>query len=211
MNTSFEMIHSGEYADAIQVAKKFVSKSEIRPILTFVQHKDNGDICATDSHRMIIIKEVHGFKEEIMINPTTFEAAKGGYPDCAKVVPEDKNIKARILLDQQDLAKWLQMHRSMNQMNKVIGNSKSIISMNITGNVLDFSILDDIKFQLKATEIEVKEAHKIAYCCEYMRDALEAHVKMKSKQVEIKLFGSMSPFKIEEDKVTAMVLPIRTA
>ena len=61
-------IHSHKYADAIKIADKFTSKSNVRLMLQMVQHRDNGELIATDSYHAIKVKGVHGFKEEYLVN-----------------------------------------------------------------------------------------------------------------------------------------------
>lgn len=207
---SFEMIHSGEYADAINVAKKFVGTTMMRPVLGFVHHTPEGEIIATDSKRALIIKDVHGFKEDILINPHTLEAAKGGYPNVKHIAIDDpEKVKAKLTLNFDDIRTWLQIHKSMNQMNRMLGRRNSQLTLQMTEKKLNFELTKDIQFQIRATETEVKEKLVVSYNCEFIRDALEAHAKLKSKQVEIKFYSALSPFTIEDERTLALILPLR--
>ncbi|MDF2859618.1 MAG: hypothetical protein K0Q87_5469, partial [Neobacillus sp.] len=81
-----EFIHKDQYGIALEVAKKFANKNDNRPIINYVFHAANGDMIATDSHRMICIKEMHGFEKDYLIHPSTFMVAKGKYPETKKLI-----------------------------------------------------------------------------------------------------------------------------
>jgi PII-like signaling protein len=213
VNGSFEMVHHADYSIAVNVAKKFLGKSDLRLILRFINHLEDGSITATDSHGAIVVRNIHGYKENTLLNPNSLEIAKGNYPDVIKVVPPRENARVIIKLGKESLTKWLQIHKSMNQMNKVLKNNRGIISMVVDKENVNFEIKQhDVSFKLPFDEIEnLKEIGSISYSCEYMRDALEAHVSLNSKVVELQLHGGMSPFVFDDqERLQTMVLPVRT-
>jgi hypothetical protein len=209
----FELIHHSDYSIAMNLAKKFIGKNDNRMILKFVHHSKDGSIVATDSHRAFTVKNIHGYKEDTLLNPNSLEVAKGNYPDLSRVNQPRDNAKVIIKLGKEALAKWLQMHRSMNQMNKTLKNHHGVISMTVEKDVVRFEIKPhDIIFKLPFDEAEhIKDTETIRYRCEYMRDALEAHVSLNSKEVELQVYGSMSPFVLDDlERVQTIVLPART-
>jgi hypothetical protein len=210
MEKQFEWIHSDKYPAAIEVAKRFVGKSLNRMVLTLIQHKEDGSIAVTDSHRALFVKNIHGFKEEYLINPLSLEFAKGQYPDTSKLVPEDATTVIR--LNEEQLKIWLQMYKSMNQLTKM-KNMNPVIYLKMNEEGFSFLVKGtDITFTLPAEEYEFSEDVKqIAYNPLYLRDSLEAHVKLGSKSVDIKIKGQLRPFVLDNNNdVQALILPVRT-
>lgn len=207
---SLEFIHNEKYGVALQVAKKFVAKTYIRPILQYVQHLDNGDMVATDSRRLIRIKNIHGFKEEYLVNPATLDFAKGNYPKTDKLI-ESADSDAKFTLNAEHLKLWLQMFKSMNQLTKKMRMHNKCIVMESNGSNATFSVHNtDISFNLPVTAM-IKGGFKIAFSAEYMKDALEAHTKLESKNLVFRIPSEMKPMLIsdEDNTVETLVLPVR--
>jgi hypothetical protein len=205
---SIEQIHSFKYADAIKMAEKFVSKNNLRMVLQLVHHKANGNIYATNSHHAIKVSGVHGFKEDYLVNVKSLEFAKGQYPDMDKLF--EIETKAIIRLNESQIKLWLQMFKSMNQMSKQKGVQNRLVMF------LD----DDIRFELDQQDVSFKlpfeeyEGHeninKVKFQIDYMRNALEAHEKLKSKELFITFQGELNPILLDnQDDVQAIVLPVR--
>lgn len=211
MERQLEMVHPEKYAAAIKVADKFVSKNGLRMMLQLIQHKEDGSLVATNSHHMIKIKDAHGFKEEFLVNAKSLEFAKGQYPDTERILEETP--KTIIRLNQQQVKIWLQMHKSMNQMNKIKNFNQNNLLMTIAQDEINFEIKDqEVSFKLPFEEINLDaEVDKVAYQIEYMRNALEAHVVLQSTEVLIKLSSAMRPIALDNEKdVQTIVLPVRT-
>lgn len=205
---SNEMVHSDKYADAIKIAQKFTSKNDFRMILKFVNHKENGDLMATDSHHLILLKNAHGFRQDYMVNPRSLEFFTGNYPDFTNLFPTD--YKAEIKLNESQIKIWHQMHRSMNQMSK-LPSIHSCINMKIGKGEIEFSInQQEIAFKLPFEELSNEEEFTISYNVEYMRNALEAHAALKSKEIIIGFSGFLKPFVLDNnDDLKTVVLPVR--
>ena len=212
MQTQLEMVHPEKYAAAIKVADKFVAKNSLRMMLQLVQHKEDGSLIATDTHRLIKIQNAHGFKEEYLVNVKSLEFAKGQYPNTEHIFGDTH--KTFIRLNEQQIKIWLQMHKSINQMTKIKNFNHDFLTMKMEQEHITFEIKNKgISFKLPFEEIELDEtADTISYQIEYMRDALESLVVMQSKQVMIKLSSPMRPILLENGiDVEAFILPIRTA
>ncbi|PAD70867.1 hypothetical protein CHH83_01315 [Bacillus sp. 7586-K] len=210
LNTQLEMIHSPKYTTAFQLTKRFVGKNAGRVVLTFALHKSDGTLIATDSHKLLRIKNIHGFKEEYLINPRTFEAAKGQYPDTDKLIPENAEMVFR--LDQEQIKTWLKIHKSLKQM--AVGTRETALTKLIMKqNSFEFEDkLSGITYKLPANEYKFDpKTENITFNTEYLSDALEVHHKLNSTEVFIKLKGTMRPFNVTDgNDIDALVLPVRT-
>ncbi|GED14013.1 hypothetical protein [Aneurinibacillus migulanus] len=209
-----ELIHSDKYGIALDIAKKFTGAKEYRVILHFVQHTADGHLVATDTHKLIKIMNVHGFEEERLINPRSYEMAKGIYPNVNGIIPTD--TKDHILLDKDQINVWYQAHKSMAQMlkNLKVRYSKAT-RLSFNDDSFHFTAMlgkdAGINFELPYTEYVKPEQPSTTYNIEYMRDALEAHIKMGSESVVLQFTGQMSPFLVTNEKdVLVLILPIRT-
>ena len=208
MKPNLEMVHSKKYADAIKVASKFTAKNNVRLILTMVHHKANGDIMATDSHHAIIVKSVHGFKKDYMVNTKSLEFAKGEYPLEEDIFQQD--TKTLIRLNKEQIRIWLQMHKSMNQLSK-LPTINNFLDVKITKDSIRFEISSqNIEFTLPFEEIQTEQKIKISYDIELMRNALEAHVVLDSNELIIGIESKFRPIFLDNlADVKALVLPIR--
>ncbi|QGF21752.1 PolIII beta-like processivity factor [Bacillus phage vB_BcM_Sam46] len=208
-----EYIHGDLYGVALEVTKKWVAKSEMRPVLTYTRHQINGTMTATDSHRMIEIRNMHGFEDEYLINPKTFVAATGQYPDTTQLASKD-GTHAAIALTKDQIKLWLQMFKSIGQTMKALKMSikNKIVTMSFDDSASHVTIElkeQDLKLSLPGI-IDKPSFDKIAFNVEYMRDAMEAHVKLQSEQVIFYMQSPMRPIIMDNDKnVTALILPVR--
>lgn len=208
---SIEFVHGDLYSVALEVASKWVSKSDSRPILTYTKHMEDGDIVATDSHRLIRIRGIHSFKEEYLVNPKNFTFAKGNYPDVENLIDRENHTEA-IVLSKEHIKLWLQLFKSMNQTLRIMKDHQGIARMQFKENHVEIELsVHKIIIQLPHEVYQKPEMNAISFRVEYMRDALEAHFKLNSEQLTFYFQGSMRPFIMDDDEaVMTVVLPVRT-
>lgn len=205
-----EFIHTDKYGQAFKIAEKFVSSHKHRPVLTYINHVSDGTMFATDSHVAIKIKDIHGFKEDYLVNPHTIDFAKGNYPDVDRIIklPEtDFTIK----LNKEQIRIWLQMHRSLNQVIKQSYKGRNYVTLEFN-EVINLKIDDknEITVNLPYEDYNKPEELKnISYNVAYMRDCLEAHTVMESESVEITVNGMKPIFLDNKVDVVSLVLPVR--
>ncbi|WP_416149465.1 hypothetical protein ACM26V_00250 [Salipaludibacillus sp. HK11] len=210
--SNLHFIHSDRYADVIELSKKFVSNNLTRPILLFVEHKDDGSIVATDSIKALIVNNIHGFTGSYLVNPKTLEFATGKYPDTKKMMSSD-DYKRSITLNQEHVRIWLQMHRSMNQMFKTIYRDRNnVVAITITADKANFEIPspeDGLTYSLPFEEI-ISERETIHYNNESMRDALHVFEKLKSKFITISFSGKLTPILLSDgEDISVLITPVR--
>lgn len=211
----FNFVHKDSYCAALEVAKKFVSQSLHRPMLTYAFHAENGDMLATDSHRAIHIKEVHGLEKDYLVNPKNYMFATGTYPDLYRVMDKEKHVLA-ITLNKNQIKLWLQLFKSINNTLKVM--KSTIRNKAVVLNFTEKNVMAEVKidaenaFQtiLPTQKFEVPKFNTICFSAEYMRDALEAHFKLNSEQLKIYFLTQMTPIILDDESlVKTVVLPIR--
>lgn len=206
-----DFVHGDLYSVALGVTKKWVSKKNSRPVLMYTQHTEDGDIIATDSHRLIKIKNIHGFKEEYLVDPKHFHFAKGNYPNVERLIPED-GVEV-IALSKEQIKLWLQIFKSINQTLKIMKTRRGIVHMNFKENHIEMELPEhDVSIKLPHDLYRKPEMEVICFQAEYMRDALEAHFKMNSEQLKLYFNSSMRPFVMDDDaSVITLILPVRRA
>ncbi|MEE3950739.1 hypothetical protein [Peribacillus frigoritolerans] len=208
-------IHKDSYGTALEVVKKFVGQTFTRPILTYAFHAANGDVMATDSHRAIHIKDVHGFEKDYLVQPKSYMFATGSYPDLCTVMNKEKHALA-ITLNKNQIKLWLQLFKSMNNTLKVMKSSirNKVVTFNFTENgvIAEVKIDAENTFEtiLPTQAFEVPNFKKISFSAEYMRDALEAHFKLNSEQLKMYFLTKMTPIILDDEaQVKTIILPVR--
>lgn len=211
----FEFIHKDLYGVAIDVVKKFVSQELTRPILTYALHTKNGDILATNSHKAIHIKGIHGFKEDYLVNPKSYMFAKGTYPELDKVIDKEKHFLS-ISLSKEQIKLWLQLFKSINHTLKMMKSKKSdkVITLFFRSNEIEFVVKVDpentFTAKLPTNKLNIPEFEHISFSSEMMRDALEAHFKLNSEQLNVYFHGQFRPIILDDEElVKTVVLPVR--
>lgn len=208
---SLEFVHGNLYSTAMDVLKKWVSDNRNRPVLQFANHEGNGDIVATDNHRAIRIKGIHGFKEDYLIDPKSFTFAKGNYPSLHNQLDIEKHTES-IVLSRQHIALWLQILRSLNQTLRIMKDRLGTATMHFKE--------DGVEIELDKYQIFVKPPHdvyqkpdfpSVRFRIEYLRDAFEAHSRMESEQLTIYLRSANALITLDDDEaVRTVVMPVRT-
>jgi hypothetical protein len=210
-----EFVHKDLYGVAIEVVKKFVDDGFTRPLLNYSFHTKEGDMLATNSHKAIVIKDIHGFKEDYLVNPKNFMFAKGTYPDLYKVTSKEKHTLT-ISLNKEQVKLWLQLFKSINNTLKMMKSSRynKVVTFRFTDSDVEAEVKVDVensfKTVLPVTGITKPNFEKIYFSAEYMRDALEAHFKLNSEQLNIYFDGNMKPIVMDDEvQVKTLILPVR--
>lgn len=208
---TIDFIHKDNYGTSLKIADKFTSKSSLRPILQYVSHLKNGTIYATDSHRAIEIKDIHGFEKDYLVHTASLQFATGNYPDVSKILSESTG-ETVITLDKEQIKIWLQMHRSLNQIARQNYNHRKHVTIEFKDTV-NVKIGDENELTINLPYAEYDKQDKveqISYVPEYMRDCLEAHVKLDSDHVCIKITNELRPVVLDNEvDVKSVLLPVR--
>ena len=206
---SFETIHSANYTKALEAAKKFVSKSNLRVALQMVLHKENGDMIATDSHHLIRIKEAHGFEENLLVNPKSFEVAKGMFPETEHLFQQETNFS--IELNREQIQTWASMFKAITKF-KSKQHKWDNVRMGLSENKISFDLVkQNIRFELPYSSKEKKgDIERITFSAELFLHAIEAHRLLESESLTIMISSPMRAFILDNNKnVFTAVLPVR--
>lgn len=207
---SLNFIHSDKYADAIKVASKFTGTNSRRPTLLFVNHDKDGSIVATDSHKLIKVNNIHGFDANYLVHPKTLEFATGNYPDVEKSLGASVDEPTKIELNKEQIAIWLQLHRSINQLAKHYEQRNRVVNLLAgEGIMLTIGKENHVDMDLPFQNIVGKESFN--YNAEYMRDCLEVHHVLGTENLDIIINGPMRPVQLIGDggAVLSGLVPVR--
>lgn len=211
---SINFIHSDKYAKAIKIASKFTEKRTVRPILIFVNHTNEGEIQATNSQKLIRVKNIHGFKDSYLVHPTSLEFATGNYPNIDETY-EIKKSDAIIELNKEQIDIWLQIHRSINQLVRQSYKTEHVTLKFDRESVMlmvgrDNTIQIHLPYKSAQEHSELSDLTKIHYDQELFRDCLAAHSILGTKNLEIRLSGVVRPVVLKGDSIVETVFtPMR--
>ncbi|EQB4783580.1 DNA polymerase III subunit beta [Enterococcus faecalis] len=191
--------------------KRAVCNRETRPILQCVHYDSDGSLTATDSHRLLYIKDFHEHKETFNQDIKTLEIKHENYPDVSRLIP-DKNIAN--LKIKVSLAVLLRVAKSLKT------QTSEVIKLEIKQNEIILTNQNDeiyygepVKVRIGAeTEGEPMTisflAKYIIEACEFLLDAKEMYAL---DTVDIYLFSAIRPIvmEIEDGKYMYLVTPVR--
>lgn len=207
---SLEFVHGDLYGVAMDLLKKWVSQNAYRPTLQYADHTEDGDIVATDSHRLIRIKGIHGFKERYLVDPKTFNFAKGNYPDTTNLSTLEGYTES-LVLSKDHIKLWLQLFKSLNQTLRIMKDNLGNATMHFKEDHIEVELNGyKIFVQLPHDVYQKPDMDAVTLRVQYLRDALEAHSKLESEQVTIYLKHPHHPVILDDDNaVRTLVLPVR--
>lgn len=208
-NNEIEVVGRERLTPAIEVAKKFVAGSQARPALTYLALKENGEIHATDSHRAIVLKNIHSYKEELLLNHKTLDLMKGyNYPDLSKLIEARGNLQASFRLSKENaiqLIPAIKFFKANKYLNVKVTFSKESIKLSVPG----------MQLKLEGFELDIEQhlenENIISFTPSYLLDALEAFIKFSTEDnITVLHQGTLRPFIFENEEMTMLVLPVRT-
>lgn len=78
--------------------KRAVSDSEARPVLKCVRYGEDGSLAATDSHRLLYIKNFHTHEKAFNQDVRTLEIVDREYPDINRLIPTKEMTKLKVTI-----------------------------------------------------------------------------------------------------------------
>ena len=209
-----EVVGRERLTPAVEVAKKFVATCFSRPSLTYLELKDNGEVRATDSHRMIILKDIHLYRETVLMNPKTLDLVKGlNYPDLKQLCKvHEEHVQVKLQITKETAFKLIPALKFFGTKTKGTRNNDTRI--NFVGDNIELTCLDT-EMVIKDLNLEltqIKDASNlITMNNKYMVDVLEAFVKFSSAEtIDVHHQGALRPFLMKNDEMEMLILPIRT-
>lgn len=191
--------------------KRAVYERDTRPILQCVHYDADGSLVATDSHRLLCIKDFHDHKETFNQDIKTLEIKHDNYPDVSRLIPDKKiaNLKIKV-----SLSVLLRVAKSLKT------QTSEVIKLEIKQNEIILTNQNDeiyygepVKVRIGAeTEGEPMTisflAKYIIEACEFLLDAKEMYAL---DTVDIYLVSAIRPvvMEIEGGKYMYLVTPVR--
>ncbi|MEK4425902.1 hypothetical protein [Solibacillus sp. FSL K6-1523] len=208
LKNEIEVVGRERLTPALEVAKKFVCTSQSRPALTYVAVRENGEIQATDSHRAIVLKNIHSYKENLMLNHKTLDLIRGyNFPELAKLVEVSEKLQASFKLSKGDA---MQLIPAL----KFIKSSKfDCVKFTFTKESIELTV-PGMQIKLEGFELDIDQhldsENTLSFTPAYLLDALEAFIKFSADE-NITVFhqGPLRIFILENDDMTIGVLPRR--
>lgn len=207
-SNELEVVGRERLTPAIDVAKKFVSTSQARPALTYVALRKNGEIHATDSHRAIILKNIHSYKEELLLNHKTLDLMKGyNYPELGGLLKVGEPPQSSFQLSKEIVMQLIPAIKFIK------ANKFSTMKFTFTNESIELSV-PGIHLKLDGFEFDIIQ-HKdtdntLSFTPSYLLDAFEAFIKFSSDEnITLHNQGSLRTLILENEEMTIGVLPRR--
>lgn len=218
-------VNSIKFDDLMKVMKKYVSKSETRPVLKMVQFS-NGYFTATDSHHLIRVNSQYvsdipvDITEGCLYNPKEMiiNSEQMKYPDTSRLIPQYS--ESTVLLNKQNMKEFEQEIKAIKKLtterrNKVVKMEFGQLGTIISGKefTVEGTEPKTHKAIMKNLNVEGKEL-TINAADNYLLTALDS-VKKLSKfsqdHIEMRMNGHLRPIVFTQYNVfDVIVLPVRT-
>lgn len=206
-----EIVGRERLTPAIQVAKKFIGKSNTRPALKYLAIMSNGEIHATNSRIAIVLKNIHSYKEELLLNPKTLELVKGyNFPNLNGVTAfSEKNIKAKITFNRHwldSLIEALKFFKTAKHPDvDILFESDSITVSSFTTSI---TVRRDDEWEF--IPIETEEPYKAIFYSSDLPILFEGFLDFSNLDtIDVYYQGPMRPLVMENADMTMIALPIR--
>ncbi|GLC88670.1 hypothetical protein [Lysinibacillus piscis] len=208
IKNEIEIVGRERLTPALEVAKKFTSTTPSRPALNHLALKENGEMHATDTFRAIILKNVHSYQEEILLNHKTLDLIKGYvFPHLNELLKVEEHTQSSFQLSKEDALKLIPAIKFIKS------NKFQIMKFTFTNDYIELSVpgihlkLDDFEFDIK----QHKDTENIiSFTPIYLLDALEAFLKFSSNEnITVHHQGALKVMIFENEDMTKGVLPRR--
>lgn len=191
--------------------KRAVSKFDSRPILKCAHYDEDGSLAATDSHRMLYIKDFHEHEKTFNQDVKTMELKEEQYPDLKRLLPNKKDAKTKVVISLEVL---LRVAKALNT------QPNEFIEMDIKSDKIKFINYHDKMNYGEPMKIEVNaridgEPMRIAFQAQYIIDACEFLIDAKERyavdDVEMTMYSPVRPITMEinEGQYLYLVTPVR--
>ena len=183
-----------------------VAKSDSRPVLKGV-HYQNGNVVATDSHQLVLFKDVTDNKElDVTIDLSTYLPIDGNYPDTDRLIPTDNTTQLT----------FHNVDELTGVVNYLKAAKKQLIDMDIKDNGLSME-LHDAPGMSYNQEVEWNgDSLDIRFNASYLYNALSYLDRLHKGEpgnyngdITIHFNGQLRPFTIEYGKMVYLVCPVR--
>lgn len=212
VKNEIEVVGRERLTPALDVAKKFIAKSESRPALKHVAIMPKGEIHATDSHTAIILKNIHSYKEQLLLNPKTLELVKGyNFPNLNNIMEiHEPKLHAIIIFKRNRIEELLQAFKFFKS-NKYDSTKIEFRQdeVKISEYVHSLVVRNDECWE--HTPCNENEYSAVTFNSDYWVLALESFLKFSDlEEITAYYHGPLRPFIFDNEDMKIAILPKRT-
>lgn len=206
-----EIVGRERLTPAIQVAKKFIATCASRPSLKHIAIMSNGDVQATNSHIAIVLKNIHSYKEELLLNPKTLELVKGyNFPNLNRLTAfSEKNIIAKITFNRHWLDPLIEALKFFKPTKHPdVDILFDVESITVSSFVTSITIHKDEAWEL--TSIETDGPYKATFNTSYLPILFKGFLDFSNLDtIDVYYQGPTRPLIMENADMMMVALPIR--
>lgn len=182
-----------------------------RPILKGIHHAPNGDVYATDTHRLYYLSGGYPEGLDFTLDTKTGAHIEGNYPEVSRLFPYEDDAVVTLNIDVK------KAHESV----KMLANAEKKINDGGKFSLLTFSVGTDC-YEIKngSTDGEFNGAYKLSEYegdglpdiyinAQYLTEALALLADSGEPTATIRLYSPMRPLTIKNSDTTALILPVR--
>lgn len=185
------------------------SASNARPIL---HHAPNGDVSATDSHRLYYLNGGYPESDGFTLDTKTGVHIEGNYPEVTRLFPYEDD--AVVTLTVENVKKAYEAAKTLSSAEKKIndGGKLALLSIGVgVGRYLLKSGSYDKAFYgtYGLAPYEGDGLSDIHVNAQYLTEALALFVDSGEPSAVIRLYGPTRPLTIKNSDTTTLILPVR--
>jgi len=183
-----------------------VSKKDSRPLLKGV-HYENGNMVATDSHQLVLFKDVvEDTKLNVTIDLSTYLPINREYPETDRIIPTEHATQLTFynLSELDGLVNYLK------------ASKKQVVDMDIKDSGVALKLQVDSGMSYTQNVDWSGEDLQISFNPSYLYNALAYLDRLNKEQqgayngdVVINLISELRPFTVEYGKMVYVVTPVR--
>lgn len=215
--TATKTIH---FDQLMKIFKKFVSKSEVRPVLKLVNF-DGEYFTATDSHVLLRVNAKYVSEIPANLNDTflydpkeeTAKVISQSFPDTSRLIPTYTETNALINSNIKEF------HNHIKAIKKIKVKGQKVVKLKMNKSYTEVSSKFNINGNEESYEAEINslfvegEEIIINTSSKYLNDALDTIKKLSkldSNKVEMNMTSNMRPIHFKQEGVfDLLVTPIR--
>lgn len=200
------------YNKFIKHAEKVTkSASDARPVLKGVHHATNGDVYATDSHRLYYLSGGYPEGLDFTLDTKTGAHIEGNYPEVTRLFPYEDDAVVTLNID---VKKTHEAVKTLATAEKKIndGGKFSLLTIGVGTDCYEIkngSTDGEFIGSYKIAEYDGDGLPNIYINAQYLTEALALLTDSGEPTATIRLYSPTRPLTIKNSDTTALILPVR--
>ena len=189
-----------------KILDNVVSKSDARPVLKGV-HYANGDAAATDSHQLVLFKNVVEDPDlNVTIDLSTYLPINRDYPEISRIIPTDHTTQV-VFHDPSELGGLVDYLKA---------GKKQVVDLDVKDSSIALKVQENAGMTYTQTVDWNGKALKISFNPSYLYNALAYLDRLNKEQpvsysgdITINFTSEFRPFTVEYGNMVYVVTPMR--